>query len=167
MITPLGRLHCPPHRDVTLLLNTCACGFQAICNNSTMFGMQDCYTVPCTALTRQALPAVRAVQGDCEMVYLVCQLELNMYPLLPRQALLHSPSLMAGGLSEGYETWPCSFVIGWSKYRLGNASFTMNFGPMWCMNLRHFSKATDCPLTRPLQQDSPVVSGVQGGYERV
>ena len=38
--------------------------------------------------------------------------------------LLHSPSLVAVGLSVGYETWPPigwhhAFVIGWSKYRLG------------------------------------------------
>ena len=48
----------------------------------------------------------------------------DMTPTLGSFRLLHSPSTVAIGLSVGYETWPlivwhCSFVIRWSKYRLG------------------------------------------------
>ena len=62
--------------------------------------------------------------------------------------LLHSPSLVAIGLSVGYETWrPIGwhrvFVIGWSKYRLdclvphsiigwhGQWEFPLFFRPQW------------------------------------
>ena len=50
--------------------------------------------------------------------------------------LLHSPSLVAIGLSVGYETWPPigwhrAFVIAWSKYRLELPSGPLNFGLRW------------------------------------
>ena len=47
--------------------------------------------------------------------------------------LIHSPSLVAVGLSVGYETWPPigwhhDFVIGWSKYRFGLPSAPLHYG---------------------------------------
>ena len=50
--------------------------------------------------------------------------------------LLHSPSLVAVGLSVGYAPWPPigwhhSFVIGWSKYRLGLPSAPLHYGLTW------------------------------------
>ena len=57
-------------------------------------------------------------------------------------------SLMAIGLS-GFSNWLMSFVIGWSKYRLGL------FQPRWfgahvtVGNFHRFATATDSPLTQP------------------
>ena len=50
--------------------------------------------------------------------------------------LLHSPSLVAIGLSVGYETWPLigrhhPFVIGWSKDKLGLPSAPLHYGLTW------------------------------------
>ena len=50
--------------------------------------------------------------------------------------LLHSPSLVAVGLSVGYWTWPPigwhhSFVIGWSKDWLGLPSAPLHYGLTW------------------------------------
>ena len=50
--------------------------------------------------------------------------------------LLHSPSLVAIGMSVGYEPWPPigwhhPFVIGWSKYRLGLLNAPLHHGLMW------------------------------------
>ena len=67
--------------------------------------------------------------------------ELTHYPLVApcgerHLRLLHSPSLVAIGLSVGYETWPpigwhLPFVIGWSKDRLGLPSAPLHYGLKW------------------------------------
>ena len=54
--------------------------------------------------------------------------------LSPR--LLHSSSLVAVGLSVGYETWPPigwhhAFVMGWSKYKLGLSSTPLHYWFTW------------------------------------
>ena len=50
--------------------------------------------------------------------------------------MLHSPNLLAIGLSARSETWPPigwhhPFVISWSKYRLGLPSAPLHYGLMW------------------------------------
>ena len=42
---------------------------------------QRLLTVPCTALTAGNLPAVRAVQGECETVQVLCSLSTSIYGL--------------------------------------------------------------------------------------
>ena len=54
--------------------------------------------------------------------------------------LLHSPILVALGLSVGYETWPPigwhhPFVIGWCKYRPGLPRVAMHCGFMWLVGI--------------------------------
>ena len=87
--------------------------------------------------------------------------------------LLHSPSLVALGLSVGYETWPPTgwhhaLVIGWSKYRLELPQ------PKWILgshNWWEFPPFLQRPLTVPLHslngRQMPAVRAVQGDCERV
>ena len=64
-------------------------------------------------------------------------LRSNQFPGIETHArLLHSPSLVAVGLSAGYGTWPPiswhhAFVIGWSKYGLGLPSAPLYHGLTW------------------------------------
>ena len=55
------------------------------------------------------------------------------WPYPSGHRLLHSPSLVAVGLSVGYWTWPPigwhhSFLIGWSKDRFGLPSAPLHYG---------------------------------------
>ena len=82
--------------------------------------------------------------------------------------LLHSPSLVAIGLSVGYETWPPigwhhPFVIGWSKYRLGLPSAPLHYGLMWPVGIPTVSDHSDSPFA--LQ--APAIRAVQWDCERV
>ena len=66
--------------------------------------------------------------------------------------LLHSPRLVAIGLSEGYETWPPigrhhAFVIVWSKYRLGLPSAPLHYGLTWSVGI---PTVFQTPVTVPL-----------------
>ena len=88
--------------------------------------------------------------------------------------LLHSPSLVAIGLSVRNETWPPIvwhhlFVIGWSKYRLGLPSAPLRYGLMWPVGI---STIFQTPLTVPLHSPNgrqlpelPAVRAVQGDCE--
>ena len=81
----------------------------------------------------------------------------------------HSPSLMALGLSLGYETWPpvswhYPFVIGWSKHRF------VSYRSALCAHVtdRDFHRF---PLTVPLHSPDdrylPAAWDVQGDCRRV
>ena len=75
------------------------------------------------------------------------------------QLLGHSSSLVAIVLSLGYETWPPSgwhhtFVIVWSKYRLGLPSATLHYGFTWPVGIQTIFQT---PVTVPL-----LVGAVQG-----
>ena len=66
--------------------------------------------------------------------------------------LLNSPSLVAIGLSVGYETWPPigwhhAFVIDWSKYRLGLPSAPLHYGLTWPVGILTIFQT---PVTVPL-----------------
>ena len=66
--------------------------------------------------------------------------------------LLDSLSLVALGLSVGYETWPPigwhhAFVIGWSKYRLGLLSSELHYGLTWPVGI---PTVFHTPVTVPL-----------------
>ena len=71
--------------------------------------------------------------------------------------LIHSPSLVAIGLSVGYieHGLPLAavadFVIGWSKYRLEETSIPLDSGKLWAHmtggNFHRFADATDSPFT--------------------
>ena len=68
-------------------------------------------------------------------------------PALP--GLLHSPSMVALGLSVRYETWPpigcfADSVIGWSIYSPGNTSHQMHYGLTWPVGI---STGFQTPLT--------------------
>ena len=70
--------------------------------------------------------------------------------------LLHSPSLVAIGLSVGYETLPPigrhhAFVIAWSKDRLRLPSAPFHYGPMWPVGI--------------ISKQLPAVRAVQGDCE--
>ena len=72
------------------------------------------------------------------------------YPIGHR--LLHSPSLVAVGLSVGYETWlPIgwhhTFVIGWSKDELGLLSAPLHYGLTWPVGI---PTVFQTPVTVPL-----------------
>ena len=83
--------------------------------------------------------------------------------------LLHSPSLVAIGLSVRYETWPLTgwyhtFVIGWSKYRLGLPSAPLNYGLMWPVGT---PTVFQTPVTVPLHTPNsrPAVRAVQQDWK--
>ena len=66
--------------------------------------------------------------------------------------LLHSPSLVAVGLSVWYETWPPidwhhPFVIGWSKGRLELPSAPLHYGLTWPVGI---PTVFQTPVTVPL-----------------
>ena len=69
--------------------------------------------------------------------------------------LLHSPNLVAIGLSVGYETWPPigwhhPFVIGWSKYSLGLPNAPLHYGLSWPVGiLTVFQTPVTVPLHSP------------------
>ena len=84
--------------------------------------------------------------------------------------LLHSPSLVALGLSGEYETWPpigwhCHFVIGQSKYNVVIASVVISWN-RWEFP-PYFQRALTVPLRSPNGRQMPAVRAVQGGCERV
>ena len=87
--------------------------------------------------------------------------------------LLHSPSLVAIGLSVGYETWPPigwhhAFVIGWSKYRLGLPSAPFHYGLTWPMGISTvFQTPVTVPLHSPNDRQMPAVRPVQWDCEMV
>ena len=84
--------------------------------------------------------------------------------------LLQSPSLVAVGLSVGYETWPpigC-FMIGSSKDRLGLHSAPLHYGLTWPVGiLTVFQTPVTVPLHCPNDRQLPAVRTVQGDCERV
>ena len=68
--------------------------------------------------------------------------------------LLHSPRLVATGLSVGYETWPPigwnnAFMIVWCKYRLGLPSAPLHYGLMWPVEI---PTVLQTPVTVPFIQ---------------
>ena len=85
--------------------------------------------------------------------------------------LLHSSSLVAIGLSVGYETWPPigwhqALVIVWSKYRLGLPSAPLHYGITWPVGIRTvFQTLVTVPLCSPDSRQMP--GAVQGNCERV
>ena len=68
---------------------------------------------------------------------------LAWYTVLAQTPPFHGEfglSLVAIRLSVGYETWPPigwhhSFVIGWSKYRLGLPSASLRYGLSWLLGI--------------------------------
>ena len=86
--------------------------------------------------------------------------------------LLHSPSLVALGLSLGYETWPRigwhqAFVIAWSKYRLGLPSAPLHYGLTWPVGI---PTVFHTPVTISLDSPNgikPAIRVVQEDCERV
>ena len=93
------------------------------------------------------------------------------YPCLwPRP--LHSPSLVAPGLSVGYETWNSisqhhTFVIGQSKYRLGLPRVSLHCGLMWPMGISTvFQTPLTVPLHSPNGRQMPIDRAVQGNYSK-
>ena len=84
--------------------------------------------------------------------------------------LLHSLSLVAVGLSMGYETWlrigwHHPFMIGWCKYRLGLPHVTMHFGLMEISTV--FQGLLTVLLYSPNGRQKPAVRAVQGDCEIV
>ena len=68
--------------------------------------------------------------------------------------LLHRPSLVATGLSVGYETWPPigwnnAFMIVWCNYRLGLPSAPLHYGLMWPVGI---PTVLQTPVTVPFIQ---------------
>ena len=89
--------------------------------------------------------------------------------------LLHSLSLVAVGLSEGYETWsPNSrrhaFVIVWSTYRLfclvPDCPIAL-WAHMTSGNSHRFQTTVIVPLHSPKGRHLPAVRALQGDCERV
>ena len=93
--TPLSFLgySIKPHLPLLMihsLVYTVCYGTPELCMSHTQI---DCYTVPtlwlivpCTALMAGTLPAVRAVQGDCERVYIMHRppsQPLSLHPMTP------------------------------------------------------------------------------------
>ena len=82
--------------------------------------------------------------------------------------LLYSPSLVAPGLSMGYKTWPAigwhhTFVIGWSKYRLGLPRAPLHFGLTWPVGIRTVSQTpVTVPLHSPNGRQMPAVRVCKG-----
>ena len=76
----------------------------------------------------------------------------EMYVAMAR--LLHSPSLVALGLSVVYETWPPivwnhPFVIGWIKYKSKLSHAALYFELTWLVGIPTVSqKATDSSLAQ-------------------
>ena len=99
---------------------------------------------------------------------------LNTLMGLETDRLLHSPSLVAIGLSVGYdETWPpigwnLPFVIGWSKERFGLPSAPLHYGLTWPVGI---PTVFQTPVTVPLHclngRQLPAVRAVQRDCERV
>ena len=91
----------------------------------------------------------------------------------PLYRLLHSLSLVAIGLSVGYETWPSigwhhAFVIGWSRYRLGLPSTLLHYGLTWPVGIPNILQTpVRVPLLSPNGRHLPAVRTVQGDCERV
>ena len=113
--------------------------------------------------------------SDCQMSELpFCPQEVtaSIY-CLRLSRMLHSPSLVAIGLSVVCETWPPigwhhSFVIGWFKYRLGLPNTPLHYGRMWPVGIPIvFQTSVTVSLHRPDGRQMPVVRAVQGDCERV
>ena len=66
------------------------------------------------------------------------------WPYPSGHRVLHSPSLVAVGLSVG---WHHSFVIGWSKDRLGLPSAPLHYGLKWPVGI---PTVFQTPVTVPL-----------------
>ena len=87
--------------------------------------------------------------------------------------LLHSPSLVAIGLSVEKETWPPigwhhPSVIGWSKYRLGLPCAPLHYGLTWPVGIPSvFQTPVTVPLHFPNGRQMPVVRFVQGDCDSV
>ena len=86
--------------------------------------------------------------------------------------LLHSLSLVAIGLSVGYETWPLigwhhPFVIGW-KDRFGLPSASLHYRLMWPVGIPTiFQTSVTVPLHCPKGRQLPAIRAVQWDCERV
>ena len=99
----------------------------------------------------------------------------NHWPTDPTQKyrLLHSPSLVAIGLSVRYETWPPigrhhPFVIDWSKDRSGLPSAPLHYGPTWPVGIPTvFETPVTVPLRCPNGRQLRAVGAVQGDCEKV
>ena len=90
------------------------------------------------------------------------------WPYPSDHRLLHSPSLVAVGLSVGYETWPPigwhhPIVIGWSEDRLGLPSAPLLTWPVGIPTI--FQTPVTAHLHCP--NGRPAVRAVQGNCERV
>ena len=77
------------------------------------------------------------------VMYRLLTLEAHQGRFLINFRLLHSPSLVATGLTVGYDAWhPIgwhhAFVIGWSKYRLRLPSAPLHYGLTWPMGIPPF-----------------------------
>ena len=110
----------------------------------------------------------------CWMFYSVNHLTCHKHMIsFPSPRLLHSPKLVVLAVSEGYETWPPvgwhhSFVIGWSKYRLGYPSDPLHYGFMWSVRIPTIIHTpTTVPLPSPKGRQMPALRAVQGDCERV
>ena len=76
--------------------------------------------------------------------------------------LIHSPNLVAIGLSVGYDTWDPigwyhAFMIDWSKYRLGLPSAPLHYGLMWLVGI---PTVFHTPVTVPFHSPNGVCKGI-------
>ena len=86
------------------------------------------------------------------VMHCILTLDAHQVRILINFRLLHSPSLVAIGLSVGYEAWhPIgwhhAFAIGWSKYRLRLPSAPLHYGLPWPMGIPPFFQTS---VTVPL-----------------
>ena len=91
----------------------------------------------------------------------------NGHSLVLSARLLHSPRLVAVGLSAGYGT--CIWLL-WlaDLYRLGTSSHPMHYGLTWTVGISTvFQRPLTVPLHSPNGRQMPAVSAVQGDCGRV
>ena len=85
---------------------------------------------------KEELPMFEPLTGEDQIhppIPLVHLIWITLWRLtyMARHKLLHSRSLVARGLSVGYETWPHAFVIGWSESKLGLPRAPLHYGLAW------------------------------------
>ena len=85
------------------------------------------------------------------------------WPYPSGHRLLHSPSLVAAGLSWPLIGWHHYFVICWSKDRLGLPSVPLHYGITW----RDEWEFQLCSSESTFALQLPAVRAVQGDCERV
>ena len=106
--------------------------------------------------------------GICVNMFLLFLHGSNHLSMPWTKLLPHSPSLVAIGLSVGYEPWHRAFVIGWSKYRFGLTSAPLHYGLTGPMGIPTVLQTpVTVPLHSPNSRQKPAVRAVQGDCERV